>query len=130
MQAYGGSEMGFCIPACVFPGEALREEFTLFVSSPFRGNNLSMRTKTGNGHNVNIDQFLDDLKVVVKDGEELLRAGVSTARERALAGAKTTDKAVRQHPYQTIGIVFGLGLLIGILSAGMAGRGQESLEDY
>ena len=54
-----------------------------------------MRTKSGNGHNVDLDQFMDDLKVVVKDGQELLRAGVSTARTQALAGARTTDKA---HP--------------------------------
>ena len=88
-----------------------------------------MRTKSGNGNNVNIDQFVEDLKVVVKDGEELLRAGVSTAKERAIAGARTTDKAVRQHPYQTLGIVFGLGVLIGVLSSGLRGRGYESYED-
>jgi ElaB/YqjD/DUF883 family membrane-anchored ribosome-binding protein len=88
-----------------------------------------MRTKAGNGNSVNIDQFLDDLRVVVKDGEELLKVGVSTAKERALAGAKTTDKAVRENPYQTIGIVFGLGVLIGVLSSGMFGRGDRFYED-
>jgi len=88
-----------------------------------------MRTKIGNGNNVNIDQFVEDLKVVVKDGEELLKAGMSTAKERAIAGARTTDKAVRQHPYQTLGIVFGLGVLIGVLSSGLRGRGEESYED-
>jgi len=88
-----------------------------------------MRTKIGNGNNVNIDQFVEDLKVVVKDGEELLKAGMSTAKERAIAGATTTDKAVRQHPYQTLGIVFGLGVLIGVLSSGLRGRGEESYED-
>ena len=88
-----------------------------------------MRTKIGNGNNVNIDQFVEDLKVVVKDGEELLKAGMSTAKERAIAGARTTDKAVRQHPYQTLGIVFGLGVLIGVLSSGLRGRGEEYYED-
>lgn len=88
-----------------------------------------MRTKTGNGHNVDLDQFVEDLKVVVKDGEELLKAGVSTAKERALAQARTTDRAVRQHPYQTIGIVFGLGVLLGVLSSGMFGHGGSEEED-
>lgn len=92
-----------------------------------------MRTKTGNGHTVNIDRFLDDLRVMVKDGEELLKVGVSTAKERALAGAKSTDKAVRKHPYETIGIVFGLGVLIGLISSGAFGRSRgnrDYQEDY
>ena len=81
-----------------------------------------MRTKAGNGRNLNIDQFLEDLRVVVKDGEELLRVGVSTAKDRALAGAKTTDKVVRRHPYETIGIVFGCGMLVGMLVGSMVGN--------
>lgn len=88
-----------------------------------------MRTKTGNGHNVDIDQFLEDLKTVVKDGEHLLKVGVSTAKKRAMAGAKTTDEAVRQHPYQTIGIVFGLGVLVGLLSLSIFGGSRERYEE-
>jgi|ERR1041385_695115 ElaB/YqjD/DUF883 family membrane-anchored ribosome-binding protein len=91
--------------------------------------NQDMRTKTGNGHNVSVDQFMDDLKAVVRDGEELLKVGVSTARKRALAQARTTDQAVREHPYQTIAIVFGVGILIGILSTGMFGHGSNEEED-
>ena len=106
--------------------------FTLFLACPFTANNsFCMRTKSGNGHNVDIDRFLEDLKTVVKDGEQLLKVGVSTARKRALASAKTTDRAVRQHPYQTIGIVFGLGVLLGILSSSMFGRSSyEQIEDF
>lgn len=88
-----------------------------------------MRTKSGNGHTVDLDQFLEDLKVVVKDGQELLRAGVSTAKTQALARARTTDKAVRQNPYQTIAIVFGVGLLLGILSSGILGGSHDGEED-
>ena len=88
-----------------------------------------MRTKPGNGQTIDIGQFVEDLKVIVKDGEELLKAGVSTARERAIAGAKSTDKAVRQYPYQTIGIVFGLGVLVGILSSSMCGGSRSESRD-
>lgn len=88
-----------------------------------------MRTRSGNGHNVDLDQFMEDLKVVVKDGQELLRAGVSTAKSQAVARARTTDKAVRQNPYQTMAIVFGVGLLIGILSSGMFGGNSHEEED-
>ena len=33
------------------------------------------------------------------------------------AAAKATDKTVREHPYQAIGIAFGVGVLIGVLAS-------------
>jgi ElaB/YqjD/DUF883 family membrane-anchored ribosome-binding protein len=38
-----------------------------------------------------------------------------TVRDKAVAGAKATDEAVREHPYQAIGIAVGVGVLIGYL---------------
>lgn len=75
--------------------------------------------KSGNGHNVDLEQFLTDIKTVVRDGEELLKAGVSEAKQRAITGAKTTSRAVREHPYKSLGIVFGLGVLVGVLATGL-----------
>lgn len=83
--------------------------------------------KSGNGHNVGFEQLLDDIKTVVRDGEELLKAGVSEAKQRALVGAKTTDRAVREHPYKTLGVVFGLGVLVGVLTIGIF-TGEEEEE--
>ena len=37
-------------------------------------------------------------------------------QEKAAHAAKSADKTVREHPYQVIGIAFGVGLLIGILA--------------
>lgn len=34
---------------------------------------------------------------------------------KAVAGAKATDKVIRDHPYQSIGTAFGVGALIGLL---------------
>jgi len=87
------------------------------------------------------EKLLQDLKEVVRDGEELLRAGaeelseqgsaareklaaaLETAREtqrrlqeRAVAGMKIADSYIREKPYQSIGIAFGVGLLIGLLA--------------
>lgn len=36
--------------------------------------------------------------------------------QRVVEGAKATDRVVRGHPYQTIGLAFGVGLLIGVLA--------------
>lgn len=38
-------------------------------------------------------------------------------QERAVAGAKAADETIREHPYQSIGIAFGVGALIGYLLA-------------
>jgi ElaB/YqjD/DUF883 family membrane-anchored ribosome-binding protein len=75
--------------------------------------------KSGNGHNIDLEQFLTDIKTVVRDGEELLKAGVSEAKQRAITSAKTTHRAVREHPYKSLGIVFGLGVLVGVLATGL-----------
>ena len=88
------------------------------------------------------EKTLHDLGTAVREGEELLnaaanepgekgralRAKLETAVEKAkvlyerleektVAAAKATDQAVREHPYQAIGIAFGVGLLIGVLAA-------------
>ena len=84
--------------------------------------------KTGNGQHPQIDKFLDDLKTVVQDGQDLLKAGAQEARQRAVFGAQVTDQKVRQYPYQSIGIVFGLGILVGVLASGLM-RGSSSEEE-
>lgn len=87
-----------------------------------------MQTKTENGHNVDMEQFLEDIRAVVKDGEELLKAGVTTVKSRAIDKAKQTDRVVRQYPYQSLGVVFGVGLVLGLLAMGMFGRGGDEME--
>ena len=88
------------------------------------------------------EKLLQDLKEVVRDGEELLRAGAedlgergAVAREKlaaalevaketqrrlqqsAIEGARAADTYIRANPYQSIGISFGIGMLIGLLAA-------------
>lgn len=36
-------------------------------------------------------------------------------KDKAIAGAKETDKAIRNHPYESMGVAFAAGLLIGFL---------------
>ncbi len=87
-----------------------------------------MREKTGNGHNVDLEQLLEDIKVVVRDGQELLRAGVSTVREQARARAEGTSRLVRERPYQSLGMAFGLGLVVAVLAVWLL-RGESEGED-
>ena len=39
----------------------------------------------------------------------------SVAKQRAIAGAKLTDHAIRENPYQSIAVAAGVGLLVGFL---------------
>ena len=75
-----------------------------------------MRTKTGNGHNVQLEQFIEDLKTVVQDGQKLIRSSASGFKDRAVSSARSTDEMVREHPYQSIGVMFGVGVLVGLLA--------------
>lgn len=89
---------------------------------------------------VSRDKIKDDLKTLVHDTESLLKATAGDMSEKAkearnrlqsalarakescqvleektVAAAKATDKVIREHPYESIGIAFGVGLLIGVL---------------
>lgn len=87
------------------------------------------------------EQTLHDLGTAVREGEAMLKtagekgekgrelrvkleAAVEKAKalyqrlqDKTVSAAKATDKAVREHPYQAIGIALGVGLLIGMLAS-------------
>jgi ElaB/YqjD/DUF883 family membrane-anchored ribosome-binding protein len=46
-------------------------------------------------------------------------------KEKAVEGAKATDEAVHEHPYQLIGVAFGVGALIGYLVARRCSRNSD-----
>ena len=102
-----------------------------------------MNTQTAS-NDVSKQKLVADLKVVVADAEELLRATasqagekVSAARERIQASlatakvklteaeqalleksklaAKAADEYVRENPWQAVGIAAAAGLVLGVL---------------
>ena len=97
-----------------------------------------------NDNPVNRDKLVQDMKVVISDAEELLRATanqagekIGVARERiqdslheakvrlaeaealltehAKQAARYTDEYVHENPWRAIGIAAGIGLLLGLL---------------
>lgn len=46
---------------------------------------------------------------------ERARAGCSTMQDKAATGMRATDRTIRTHPYQSIGIAFGVGILLGFM---------------
>jgi ElaB/YqjD/DUF883 family membrane-anchored ribosome-binding protein len=43
-------------------------------------------------------------------------------QQQTSAAAKATDKTIREHPYQAIGVAFALGLVVGVLAGRSKGR--------
>jgi ElaB/YqjD/DUF883 family membrane-anchored ribosome-binding protein len=99
-----------------------------------------------NENPVDRDKFVQDMKTVIADAENLLRATANQAgeqiavareriqdslhqakvklaeaelvvRERARQAARYTDEYVHDNPWQAIGVAAGIGLLLGILLA-------------
>lgn len=58
------------------------------------------------------------LAAALENGKELY----GRARDKAVEGVKATDQAVREHPYQAIGIALGVGALLGYLVARRCSR--------
>lgn len=57
----------------------------------------------------------DQLAVRIKDAKAQLEELETNVRAKAIEGAKETDKVIREHPYETLGVAFGIGLLAGVL---------------
>jgi ElaB/YqjD/DUF883 family membrane-anchored ribosome-binding protein len=91
-------------------------------------------------HEANMEKLVTDLKILSRDAEAVLQATAGQAgekvgelrsrlatalestkatlgrvQEKAVAGAKVADQTIREHPYESIGVAFGVGLLIGVL---------------
>ena len=79
------------------------------------------------------DRLMDELRNVIADAEELLRAtadqagpkvqevraraeeSLRNAREHLQGAGKQLDAQVREHPWAAVGIAVGIGLIAGIL---------------
>ena len=61
------------------------------------------------------------LAAALESGREIY----GRVRERAVEGAKATDQAVHEHPYQAIGVALGVGALIGYLVARRCSRNGD-----
>jgi len=58
---------------------------------------------------------LDEIRTRCDAAQERLGELYETTKARVVAGAKSTDAAIRAHPYQSLAIAAGAGLLIGVL---------------
>jgi ElaB/YqjD/DUF883 family membrane-anchored ribosome-binding protein len=94
----------------------------------------------GRTEHVNREKLVQDLKTVVRDAEDLIKATagelsdktkearqrlssavqsaqntIANIETRAREGARATDRLIRENPYPSLGIAFFGGLLLGAL---------------
>jgi ElaB/YqjD/DUF883 family membrane-anchored ribosome-binding protein len=89
------------------------------------------------GDEVSVEKLVEDLVMLANDVENLVRVSGSNLpdeskeelmsaldrlkrrcevfKTHAITGAKATDKAIRTHPYHSLGIAFGLGFGLAAL---------------
>jgi ElaB/YqjD/DUF883 family membrane-anchored ribosome-binding protein len=56
---------------------------------------------------------LSSLRECITDAKAKIEHGYGVAREKVVAGAKQTDSAIRAHPYESLAIALGVGVLLG-----------------
>jgi ElaB/YqjD/DUF883 family membrane-anchored ribosome-binding protein len=61
------------------------------------------------------------LAAALESGKEL----IGRVRERTVERAKAADQVVRENPYQTIAIAFGVGAIVGYLFARRCSRSGD-----
>lgn len=61
------------------------------------------------------------LAAALDRSKELIGCG----REKVVAGAKAVDQVVRENPYQTVALAFGVGAVIGYLAARRCSRSND-----
>jgi ElaB/YqjD/DUF883 family membrane-anchored ribosome-binding protein len=57
-----------------------------------------------------------ELRAKLEAATEKAKEVCKRLEQKTVEAAKATDKTIREHPYQVIGIAFGVGLLIGVLA--------------
>lgn len=58
---------------------------------------------------------MEQLRERLADAQERLSDLYGSAKEKVSEGARKTDEAIRAHPYESLAIALGVGVLIGAL---------------
>lgn len=95
---------------------------------------METRTHSEKDHT---QQAIEEVKTAARQAGEHLKAGANelveagqesvrrlgkawenaknSIQEQAVTSVKATDRVIRDHPYESVGIAFGIGVLIGVL---------------
>lgn len=58
---------------------------------------------------------MEELYTRLQAAQERVQELYGVAREKVAAGARQTDRTIRSHPYESLAIALGIGVLLGAL---------------
>ncbi len=61
------------------------------------------------------NQWADKAKSAGATAVQASKDAYGVAQSRVVSGARATDQTIRENPYATLGIAFGVGILLGFL---------------
>ena len=73
------------------------------------------QTMIGDSLSEHSAEAISNLRDRFNAAQEQLTDYYNGARKKVVAGAKYTDAAIRENPYQSLAIAAGVGLLVGVL---------------
>jgi ElaB/YqjD/DUF883 family membrane-anchored ribosome-binding protein len=126
MRQYGRlpGELGGCSAVCHLPkfGQTKMNSSTASASMPQHSSNPLEETKilidrvqallSGDASAVSPDE-LADLQAKLKSSLANLEQAYDTTKEAVSSGLRKVDDSIRRHPYATLAVALGVGLLIG-----------------
>lgn len=62
-----------------------------------------------------MDETVEELRERLQEKVDRLKASYQQAEDHLLNVASAADQAIRQKPYQSLGIAAGIGILVGLL---------------
>lgn len=62
-----------------------------------------------------VSEKAKDLRARLRDAVDRAKLSAADLQAQARAGARKVDEVVRQHPYESMGVAFGVGVLLGVL---------------
>lgn len=111
------------------------------VFSPLKPYNPTMKNRTESSHAETPEQLVEQISRLMNEAEAMLSGPVTEqassqiadikerletvrdqlgaaygrAKKTVVAGAKRTDEAIRTHPYESLAVALGVGVLLGAL---------------
>ena len=81
----------------------------------------ALMTATADVAGEKVSEARKRLAAALERGKEIY----GRVRAKAVEGVEATDEVVHEHPYQAIGIAFGVGMLLGYLVARRCSRNDD-----
>jgi ElaB/YqjD/DUF883 family membrane-anchored ribosome-binding protein len=71
--------------------------------------------KSADGSSPGAGDKLDALQERFSDAKTKIQGYYNTARQRIVSGAQSADETIRSHPYESLAVALGVGVLLGAL---------------